>query len=98
MLPRWTGIGVLGPAHLATHLPFAWHPSLCALPAPHPDLTLFCLPPQETEKIIAELNETWEEKLRRTEAIRMERWVLGTRPSDGEVGGGGWGPGHLMER
>uniref|UniRef100_A0A8C1LAQ5 plus-end-directed kinesin ATPase n=1 Tax=Cyprinus carpio TaxID=7962 RepID=A0A8C1LAQ5_CYPCA len=27
----------------------------------------------ETEKIIAELNETWEEKLRRTEAIRMER-------------------------
>ena len=29
---------------------------------------------QETEKIIAELNETWEEKLRRTEAIRMERW------------------------
>lgn len=30
---------------------------------------------QETEKIIAELNETWEEKLRRTEAIRMERWV-----------------------
>lgn len=32
---------------------------------------------QETEKIIAELNETWEEKLRRTEAIRMERWVAG---------------------
>lgn len=30
---------------------------------------------QETEKIIAELNETWEEKLRRTEAIRMERLV-----------------------
>lgn len=30
---------------------------------------------QETEKIIAELNETWEEKLRRTEAIRMERSV-----------------------
>uniref|UniRef100_A0A8C1L4V2 plus-end-directed kinesin ATPase n=1 Tax=Cyprinus carpio TaxID=7962 RepID=A0A8C1L4V2_CYPCA len=28
---------------------------------------------KETEKIIAELNETWEEKLRRTEAIRMER-------------------------
>lgn len=28
---------------------------------------------QETEKIIAELNETWEEKLRRTEAIRMDR-------------------------
>ncbi|XP_010840830.1 PREDICTED: kinesin-like protein KIF1A [Bison bison bison] len=47
---------------------------------------------KETEKIIAELNETWEEKLRRTEAIRMERWVLGagTRPSDGEVDGGGW--------
>lgn len=33
--------------------------------------------PQETEKIIAELNETWEEKLRRTEAIRMERWAGG---------------------
>lgn len=34
----------------------------------------FCpLKHQETEKIIAELNETWEEKLRRTEAIRMER-------------------------
>lgn len=31
---------------------------------------------QETEKIIAELNETWEEKLRRTEAIRMERWDI----------------------
>lgn len=31
---------------------------------------------QETEKIIAELNETWEEKLRRTEAIRMERESL----------------------
>uniref|UniRef100_A0A8C5SR93 plus-end-directed kinesin ATPase n=1 Tax=Laticauda laticaudata TaxID=8630 RepID=A0A8C5SR93_LATLA len=30
----------------------------------------------ETEKIIAELNETWEEKLRRTEAIRMEREAL----------------------
>ncbi|GCB83634.1 hypothetical protein scyTo_0024159, partial [Scyliorhinus torazame] len=27
---------------------------------------------QETEKIIEELNETWEEKLRKTEAIRME--------------------------
>ena len=67
----------LGCRALATHLPFAWHPSLCALPAPHPDLILFCLPSQETEKIIAELNETWEEKLRRTEAIRMERWVLG---------------------
>ncbi|KYO28606.1 hypothetical protein Y1Q_0020306 [Alligator mississippiensis] len=31
---------------------------------------------QETEKIIAELNETWEEKLRKTEAIRMEREAL----------------------
>ncbi|CAJ0947309.1 unnamed protein product [Ranitomeya imitator] len=31
---------------------------------------------QETEKIIAELNETWEEKLRKTEAIRMERESL----------------------
>uniref|UniRef100_A0A8C4IHW3 plus-end-directed kinesin ATPase n=1 Tax=Dicentrarchus labrax TaxID=13489 RepID=A0A8C4IHW3_DICLA len=31
---------------------------------------------KESEKIIAELNETWEEKLRKTEAIRMERSVL----------------------
>ncbi|XP_066065174.1 LOW QUALITY PROTEIN: kinesin-like protein KIF1C [Chamaea fasciata] len=31
---------------------------------------------QETEKIIAELNETWEEKLRRTEALRLEREAL----------------------
>uniref|UniRef100_A0AAY4AIT2 Kinesin motor domain-containing protein n=1 Tax=Denticeps clupeoides TaxID=299321 RepID=A0AAY4AIT2_9TELE len=31
---------------------------------------------QETEKIIAELNETWEEKLRKTESIRMERECL----------------------
>ncbi|XP_033024773.1 kinesin-like protein KIF1C isoform X1 [Lacerta agilis] len=31
---------------------------------------------QETEKMIAELNETWEEKLRKTEAIRMEREAL----------------------
>uniref|UniRef100_A0A3B3CWK8 Kinesin-like protein n=1 Tax=Oryzias melastigma TaxID=30732 RepID=A0A3B3CWK8_ORYME len=38
--------------------------------------TLLCLDLQETEKIIAELNETWEEKLRRTEAIRMERSAL----------------------
>ncbi|XP_074501186.1 kinesin-like protein KIF1B isoform X11 [Sebastes fasciatus] len=31
---------------------------------------------KESEKIIAELNETWEEKLRKTEAIRMERQAL----------------------
>uniref|UniRef100_A0A671V530 plus-end-directed kinesin ATPase n=1 Tax=Sparus aurata TaxID=8175 RepID=A0A671V530_SPAAU len=31
---------------------------------------------KESEKIIAELNETWEEKLRKTEAIRMERSAL----------------------
>lgn len=43
-----------------------------------PDLSLLRVAPQETEKIIAELNETWEEKLRRTEAIRMERWAVGT--------------------
>lgn len=36
-------------------------------------LTLLLWGHQETEKIIAELNETWEEKLRKTEAIRMER-------------------------
>uniref|UniRef100_A0A8C9M620 Kinesin family member 1C n=1 Tax=Panthera tigris altaica TaxID=74533 RepID=A0A8C9M620_PANTA len=33
-------------------------------------------PEEETEKIIAELNETWEEKLRKTEALRMEREAL----------------------
>ncbi|XP_016096766.1 kinesin-like protein KIF1C [Sinocyclocheilus grahami] len=31
---------------------------------------------QETEKMIAELNETWEEKLRKTESIRQEREAL----------------------
>ncbi|KAK6477515.1 kinesin-like protein KIF1B isoform X2 [Huso huso] len=31
---------------------------------------------KESEKFIAELNETWEEKLRKTEAIRMERSAL----------------------
>ncbi|NXA71350.1 KIF1C protein, partial [Thryothorus ludovicianus] len=35
-----------------------------------------CFSSQETEKIIAELNETWEEKLRRTEALRLEREAL----------------------
>ncbi|XP_072315495.1 kinesin-like protein KIF1C [Eucyclogobius newberryi] len=30
----------------------------------------------ETEKMIAELNETWEEKLRKTESIRLEREAL----------------------
>ena len=28
---------------------------------------------QASEKLIAELNETWEEKLRKTEAIKQER-------------------------
>ncbi|XP_041269244.1 LOW QUALITY PROTEIN: kinesin-like protein KIF1C, partial [Onychostruthus taczanowskii] len=45
---------------------------------------------QETEKIIAELNETWEEKLRRTEALRLERhqcchWSRSARPPPGRV-------------
>ncbi|KAJ8255033.1 hypothetical protein GJAV_G00200210 [Gymnothorax javanicus] len=31
---------------------------------------------KETEKIIAELNETWEEKLRKTESMRLEREAL----------------------
>ena len=31
---------------------------------------------QMSEKLIAELNETWEEKLRKTEAIKQERSVL----------------------
>lgn len=63
--------------------PPAWHPS-----APSSQLCLWQkgwggaaglrsdsprVPSQETEKIIAELNETWEEKLRKTEAIRTER-------------------------
>uniref|UniRef100_A0AAQ6AA62 Kinesin-like protein n=1 Tax=Amphiprion ocellaris TaxID=80972 RepID=A0AAQ6AA62_AMPOC len=41
--------------------------------------------PQETEKIIAELNETWEEKLRKTESIlyRLCRHFLFLRPSGG---------------
>uniref|UniRef100_A0A8D2LB54 Kinesin family member 1B n=1 Tax=Varanus komodoensis TaxID=61221 RepID=A0A8D2LB54_VARKO len=39
-------------------------------------LILFWALLQESEKIIAELNETWEEKLRKTEAIRMERSAL----------------------
>ena len=30
---------------------------------------------QMSEKLIAELNETWEEKLRKTEAIKQERSV-----------------------
>ncbi|NXY65045.1 KIF1C protein, partial [Callaeas wilsoni] len=38
--------------------------------------TAFGIFTQESEKIIAELNETWEEKLRKTEAIRMEREAL----------------------
>uniref|UniRef100_A0A8C3S4F2 plus-end-directed kinesin ATPase n=1 Tax=Chelydra serpentina TaxID=8475 RepID=A0A8C3S4F2_CHESE len=42
---------------------------------------------KESEKIIAELNETWEEKLRKTEAIRMER--SGARNSVDVLRGGG---------
>uniref|UniRef100_A0A8C6JBP3 plus-end-directed kinesin ATPase n=1 Tax=Melopsittacus undulatus TaxID=13146 RepID=A0A8C6JBP3_MELUD len=58
--------------------------------APHPALL-------ETEKIIAELNETWEEKLRRTEAIRMERWVGWTgMGSQGMAWGGGPQTPHLV--
>uniref|UniRef100_A0A8C6JE23 plus-end-directed kinesin ATPase n=1 Tax=Melopsittacus undulatus TaxID=13146 RepID=A0A8C6JE23_MELUD len=52
---------------------------------------------KETEKIIAELNETWEEKLRRTEAIRMERWVGWTgMGSQGMAWGGGPQTPHLV--
>ena len=29
-----------------------------------------------SEKLIQELNETWEEKLRKTDNIRKERWVI----------------------
>uniref|UniRef100_A0A8C9XAJ6 Kinesin family member 1C n=1 Tax=Sander lucioperca TaxID=283035 RepID=A0A8C9XAJ6_SANLU len=46
-------------------------PSLApSLPPLSPSLSI------ETEKIIAELNETWEEKLRKTESIRLERESL----------------------
>lgn len=38
--------------------------------------TMFDLFWQESEKLIAELNETWEEKLKKTEDIRLQRWVL----------------------
>ncbi|XP_051900729.1 kinesin-like protein KIF1C [Pristis pectinata] len=47
---------------------------------------------QETEKIIEELNETWEEKLRKTERLRVEREALlaemgvVTREDGGTVG------------
>lgn len=47
-------------------------PTLGLLDPDHPE-TYPPLYSQETEKIIAELNETWEEKLRKTEALRMER-------------------------
>uniref|UniRef100_A0A2K5IXS0 Kinesin-like protein n=1 Tax=Colobus angolensis palliatus TaxID=336983 RepID=A0A2K5IXS0_COLAP len=47
-------------------------PTLGLLVPDHPE-TYPPLHSQETEKIIAELNETWEEKLRKTEALRMER-------------------------
>lgn len=30
---------------------------------------------QASEKLIAELNETWEEKLKKTEAIRIQRFL-----------------------
>uniref|UniRef100_A0A8C4YSV1 Kinesin family member 1C n=1 Tax=Gopherus evgoodei TaxID=1825980 RepID=A0A8C4YSV1_9SAUR len=46
------------------------------LPHPPPPPTSQAVSPLETEKIIAELNETWEEKLRKTEALRMEREAL----------------------
>ena len=31
---------------------------------------------KEAEKLISELNETWEEKLKRTEQIRIERSIV----------------------
>ena len=36
----------------------------------------FCLLSQESERLIAELNETWEDKLKKTEAIQKEREVM----------------------
>ena len=39
------------------------------------ELYLMLICEQVSEKLIAELNETWEEKLRKTEAIKQERLV-----------------------
>jgi hypothetical protein len=39
---------------------------------------------KQAEKLIAELNETWEDKLKKTEAIQKER--LGKRGTIGRVG------------
>ena len=41
-----------------------------------------------SEKLILELNETWEEKMRKTEEIRRQRWV---------GGGGVWVVGVAVE-
>uniref|UniRef100_A0A669QX90 Kinesin family member 1B n=1 Tax=Phasianus colchicus TaxID=9054 RepID=A0A669QX90_PHACC len=61
----------------------SWRVPLLSSPGVHVSPGLSRLHPpsfgiftQESEKIIAELNETWEEKLRKTEAIRMEREAL----------------------
>ncbi|NXS46843.1 KIF1A protein, partial [Balaeniceps rex] len=72
---RWAGV----PPACRAGVPAAvLHPALLATWQHHAAKTSSgCLQrAPETEKIIAELNETWEEKLRRTEAIRMEREAL----------------------
>uniref|UniRef100_A0AAY4C061 Kinesin motor domain-containing protein n=1 Tax=Denticeps clupeoides TaxID=299321 RepID=A0AAY4C061_9TELE len=50
--------------------------SVSGLPSPTHDAPMEEAGPLETEKIIDELNETWEDKLRKTEAIRQERESL----------------------
>ncbi|XP_063683254.1 kinesin-like protein unc-104 isoform X2 [Bolinopsis microptera] len=50
---------------------------------------------QASEKLIAELNETWEQKLQKTEKIKIEResalTELGVSIQGGGEGGGAWG-------
>uniref|UniRef100_H9GTH2 Kinesin family member 1B n=1 Tax=Anolis carolinensis TaxID=28377 RepID=H9GTH2_ANOCA len=73
---QWQG-GIVEINVLAIFPQHPWAPS----PRPHlPALSIVRWEAierlKESEKIIAELNETWEEKLRKTEAIRMEREAL----------------------
>ena len=55
---------------------------------------------QASEKLIAELNETWEQKLKKTEKIKIERYVengdlLHGKPVLADVF---WNPGHAFVR
>uniref|UniRef100_A0A8D2MDK5 Kinesin family member 1B n=1 Tax=Zonotrichia albicollis TaxID=44394 RepID=A0A8D2MDK5_ZONAL len=68
-LLRAQGLGDIIDSKWIKHTSLSW-------PWPLNCKTSFGIFTQESEKIIAELNETWEEKLRKTEAIRMEREAL----------------------